>query len=75
MKKLYVYFFMASVSVYCDAWAFSSCGEWGCVSLGVQGSPCDGSFYWGAWVPEHKLSGCGVSLLSLQHVAPSQTRD
>ena len=65
---MYLFYFLAVVSLRCCMLAFSSCGKWGLVSSrGVQASHCGGFSGFRAWilgarapvVAAHGLSSCG----------------
>ena len=69
------FFLLAALGLYCCTGAFSSCVEWGLLSLQVESSAQ------AALVAEHRLQGvraqylCRTGLVAPQHVEYSQTRD
>ena len=57
------FFFLAALRLYCYAWAFSSCGEWGLISSWcVQASHCSGFSSCGAHSKACGLSSCGLEV-------------
>ena len=67
----FIYLFLAALGLHCCTWAFSSCSEWGGVTLccGAQASHCGGFSCCGAWALGMRTSvvvACGVSSCSSQ---------